>query len=92
VREVVLYGSVQSVQQKRGHENRGKLVAWKSRQSSGIFVVEGQCCYCNTILALISRCFGKGKLYNVQTWHGNRGNILGQFWCCEVFFSWLEIV
>jgi hypothetical protein len=38
--EVVLYGSVQSVQQGKGHKNRGKL-AQKSRQFWRVFLVAG---------------------------------------------------
>jgi hypothetical protein len=45
------------------------------------------------ILAQISRCW-KGKIRTAVRifWAQKSRQILGQFWCCEVFFSWLEIV
>jgi hypothetical protein len=45
------------------------------------------------ILAQISRCW-KGKIRTPVRifWAQKSRQILGQFWCCEVFFSWLEIL
>jgi hypothetical protein len=49
--------------------------------------------FITNILAQISRWW-KGKIRTIVWifWAQKSRQILGQFWCCEVFFSWLEIV
>jgi hypothetical protein len=72
VREAILYGSVQSVQQGRGHVFQGRLWARKLRLFGVLLAVEGAVQFCpySFCLAHFSRCYPtkEGRTI-VWIWH-----------------------